>query len=312
MRHPTGLLSFALLIAIGGCPVEEADDDGSVVSDDDVTGDDDSAPGDDDDDGGIVGGVQVMEVNTDNPPGGASSTGWVWGIYDRPMVGQLFGVVAEMMWEVTLAEGDCVYLDQMIPGFCDPPCAFEEYCTPDNECGPWPVYRPAGEMTLDGLNVPLTLTPSEGGFYILGTGLPEDLFDAGATVTLTAEGDETPAFAVSTTAPPPLEPEIPCELDLEEGEDLVITWVPDDGGATIRWEMISAFHAGDGPMVLCETEDDGSLTVPASIVEQYIPDRTIYETFQLSRYHLATAAVDHGNSVGIEVATRRICFHWPE
>ena len=300
MRAPAVLLLAVLL----GCPTGGDDD-----SNDDDTADDDTAD-DDSDEGGVVGGVQVMEMVTDNPPGGTSPSMWVWGIFDRPMVGQILGVVAEMMWEPTIVEGDCVYLEAMIPGFCDPPCEFEDYCTPDGVCEPWPSYRQAGVMTLEGLTETLTLTPHESGFY-LATDLPADLFETGATVTLLAEGGETPAFEIATLAPPPLEPGLDCQPDLPQGHDLVVTWDADGGDATIRWEMISAFHAGDGPMVLCETEDDGELVVPAALIDAYLPDRSVYETFQLSRLRQAYAAVDHGNRVGLEVATRRICFHWP-
>ena len=230
-RLPRLALLFPALLL--GCP----------TGDDDTSGDDDTtAPDPDDDDsadGGIVGGVQLMEMATDNPPGGFSPSLWIWGIYDRPLVGQIFGVVAEMMWEVTLAEGDCVYLDAMVPGFCDPPCENTQYCTGDGECEEWPAYRPAGELTIGGLTQPLALTPHDSGFYLMAD-LPTDLFDEGATVTLTAAGGETPAFETLAVAPPMLVPEIPCELDLAEGDDLVLTWDPDDGGATIRWACLAA------------------------------------------------------------------------
>ncbi len=292
------LLWLPLLASCAGD--EPADDDSAAPADDD-----DSAP----DGGELVGGVYIQETVNDGAGGVPSTFVWPWGIYDRPFPGNELGVVwGPYQLEQTLAEGDCVYLAAWSPGFCDPPCEFDEYCSNDDTCEPWPVYRDAGVMTVTGLSEPLTISPSATGFYMTDWACcPDDLFEPGDTISVSAEGNQTPAFEVAATAVAPLGPELDCDMSLSGDADLVITWEPADGGDTIRWEMVAAPHAGQGPMVLCETADTGTLTVPAALMEQYLIDRGPYETLRLSRYTRATVPVDQGNAVSLEIASIRRC-----
>ncbi len=286
------------------CPGEGPDDDdSSAVADDD----DDASPAD----GPLVGGVLIQEIVSDGSGGEPWAFVWPWGIYDQPFPGNELGVVwGPYGLMPTMVEGDCTYMGGLVPGFCDPPCEFDEYCSAEDTCEPWPVYRDAGVMTVAGLKEALTITPGASGFYMVDWECcPEDLFDGGDTVTLSAEGNETPAFEVSAVAVDALEPALDCDMALSGEEDLTITWTPAGPASVVRWEMVAAPHAGQGPMVLCETADTGSLTVPAAIVGQYLLDRGPYETLRLSRYRRELVQVDHGNVVSLEIASIRRCDH---
>jgi hypothetical protein len=258
---------------------------------------------------GLRGGVQLLEMQSDQAEG-VSPAAWVWGLYDRPMVGQIFGVVWSFHWEIALEEGECAFVDVMREGTCDPACATDQYCSREDRCEPWPTFAPAGDLTLSGLTEPLTLTPTERGEY-LAVDLPDDLFDPGAAVTLRAEGGATPAFEVAATAPAPGAESPDCGLAWTAGEPLTITWTPGSDDARVRWEMISLMHAGNGPLVLCESDDDGSIVVPGAITAAYEPWRTDWETWQLSRFGRGEVALSDGGSVALELAAQRVCFRSP-
>lgn len=253
---------------------------------------------------GVVGGVQLLEWRADSPEPWSDGSVWVWGLYDRPLLGQIFGVVAEWAWEVVLSEGECVYLDQILYT-CDPACESDELCVADGVCQEWPQLAPAGDIEVTGLRQDLTLVPMGQGWYSTEQEIGDDLFDAGATIEAVAEGDQTPAFTVQATAPAPFTEPLSCDFDLPDG-DYEVKWTP-AGGQRVRWEMVSAFHAGDGPMVLCESPDDGSIVVPAALIDRYQQDRTQFEVWELTRYDQATAAVGE-HLVGLEVGTRRVCW----
>jgi len=276
---------------------------------------DEPPPGPDDDDDNataeidldrLVGGVRIEETTSDS--GSTFAYVWPWGIYDAPYPGNLLGVVwGPYGLAVTEEEGDCAFLENLGYGFCDPPCGTDEYCSDDDLCEPWPQYRDAGILTVSGLAEPLTITPSEHGYYSVDwTCCPESLFGGGETVELRAEGNETPAFEVTAVAVAPIEPPLDCGLPLGDG-GIEITWIPSDIGGTVRWEMIAAPHAGQGPMILCETDDTGSLIVPAALLQRYVALPRYHETYRLSRYQRAAAEVDHGHQISLEVASARRC-----
>jgi len=292
-------LIIALFVLQAGC----ADESPPGPADDD---DDDSATAELDLDR-LVGGVRIEETTSEG--GSTYAYVWPWGIYDEPYPGNLLGVVwGPYGLTVTEESGDCVFLDNLGYGFCDPPCGTDEYCSDDDECLPWPQYRDAGVMSVSGLSEPLTITPSEHGYYSVDwTCCPESLFDGGESVALSAEGNETPAFDVSTMAVAPIEPALDCGLPLDDEGGLEITWDPSELGGTVRWEMAAAPHAGQGPMIFCETDDTGSLLVPSSLLQRYVAEDRYHESYRLSRYNRAAADIDGGHQVSLEVASVRRC-----
>lgn len=290
----------AMLALLAGCPQDEqtepADDDDSAES---VALDLDS----------LVGGVRIEETTSDGAGGSTYAYVWPWGIYDVPYPGNLLGVVwGPYGLTVTEEQGDCFYLESLGYGFCDPLCGSDEYCSAEDQCEPWPRYRDAGTMTVSGLSEPLTITPSEHGYYSVDwVCCPERLFAGGEVVELQAEGGETPGFQITTVAVEPIEPALDCEMTVEDDADLEITWTPSEVGGTVRWEMTSAPHAGQGPMVLCEGDDVGSMTVPRALVGRFLAEKRYYEIFRLSRYQRAWVGIDQGRQVALEVAAVRRC-----
>lgn len=300
------ILAAALLATAPGCPDPPGDDDTSDADDDTTEGDDDST------DGGLLGQMRIHHWQVDSEFGDAQPVVWMWGIYDGPFPGEAMGVIALESWEVVAEAGDCVYIDRVDPGLCDPPCPGGSICTSEGACEPLPALQPAGTLTLTGLTTELSLVPDDLGYYHLeGTpGFP--LFTADTTVELSADGGATPAFGVTAGGVDDLQMAVPCDLELTEGEPLELEWIPAGDGARVRWEMFSFMHAGNGPVLRCVTDDDGELTVAAELVERYLLDRTAFETYELSRFRRAQAALEDGGSVGLEVASVRTCFHLPQ
>ena len=293
-------LIIVLLVLQTGCTVQDPPDP------DDDTSDDDTSAAELDLDR-LVGGVRIEETTSES--GSTFAYVWPWGIYDTPYPGNLLGVVwGPYGLTVSEQEGDCVFLGSLGYGFCDPPCGSDEYCSAHDECLSWPLYRDAGGMTVEGLAEPLTVTPSEYGYYSVDwTCCPESLFDGGEVVTLHAEGNETPAFDIATVAVAPIEAAFDCDPPPDGNDDLEITWTPSEFGGTVRWEMAAAPHAGQGPMIFCETDDVGSLIVPSTLLQRYLAEPRYYESYRLSRYNRSAADIDHGHQVSLEVAVVLRC-----
>ena len=88
---------------------------------------------------------------------------------------------------------DCTVFRRPSPALCDPPCS-DGVCTAPDTCTPYAQNASAGVITVGGLRAPLTFVPGNFG-YTPQPAPPADLFDPGATISVSAPGDVTPAFA---------------------------------------------------------------------------------------------------------------------
>lgn len=254
---------------------------------------------------GILGGVLAIENHIDSQTPSQSSTLGIAGPKDHRVEGTIFGVVSEGHWEATTQEGSCVYLEAMLGEICDPACT-EGYCRLDGECSLWPQYQNAGALTMTGFSVATTFTIGDLG-YERTSSLVDDLFSASTTAQVVAQGGEFFPFSITGQGVDTIDP-LNCDQEMTAGTDFVLTWTNPDPGARIRLELISMMHAGNGPMVLCESDDTGSITVPAAIVDRYLIDRTPYQTWQLSRFRRASAEVAANTYFVMDLISRRICF----
>lgn len=179
-------------------------------------------------------------------------------IQDRP----------ELPTPVAIAQNDaCTVFRRPAPALCDPACT-NGVCTAPNTCTPYAQNASAGRITVAGLRQSLAFVPGSFG-YVPEPSPPADLFDPGAAITVSAPGDVTPAFAATLTAPPALEAPFQ-NLTLRDGEDATITWTAGPGGArTMQVALLVGWHgAPPEAMMICETDDDGALTIPGSLITQ--------------------------------------------
>lgn len=166
--------------------------------------------------------------------------------------------------EASVALGDCRVFIRPRPALCEG-CQ-DGVCTAPDVCTPYPQRQSAGPITVTGTTRTLRFVPGEFG-YVLEGDATEDLFRPGATITVSAPGAAAPAFAVELTAPPPLDR--PFEtFELSDNEDLVVTWpAPPAGRGRFELAFVVGWHGAPyEAMLFCETDDDGSLTVPGGLI----------------------------------------------
>lgn len=169
-------------------------------------------------------------------------------------------------------EGACQFWVMALPPFCEPVCApGAEWCGQDGVCHPAPARISAGEITFSGLLQGISAVPDDSAWYNfqgLDNGAP--IFEAGAPITVSASGDEIPAFEVeiegvgSIVIPSP-------SYEFEDGQDNVFTWEPQGDGATVEVAFLVGWHGAPPPvMIWCSApEEDGSIVVPQHMVEMF-------------------------------------------
>ncbi len=192
--------------------------------------------------------------------------------------------------------GDCKLLvgDPMMPWNCDKECAWGEEVCINNECLPHPTLPPSGDIVIRRLDEEGTHTPAPMGYYDSAWGLSPTLFEPGKPVTATSTGGDTPAFALTAYGVEPLVAS-PDAWDFVPGEDYTVTWTAGSGKARIQLLLQTGWHGSPNlTTIWCETDDDGEITVPASLTEDFpIPSCGECEGSYISRF--TRDLVDFGN-----------------
>lgn len=171
-------------------------------------------------------------------------------------------------------------------------------------CGSPPQFS-AGTITLGGLRRAVTLVPNAASFYPSPAGLPADLFADDAAITVSAAGDQVPAFSLAAGGVTPMVSSyVDASLGLVPGQPLALTWTAGGGDARVRLKVnwSSICHAGGEWYVLeCDTADTGAFTVPASITA-VLPSRAGFGQCgaRLSRVRTATVP---GKDLSLVVAS---------
>ena len=197
---------------------------------------------------------------------------------------------------VVKEEGDCKLLVGGItmPWACDPECEWGVALCIDGACVPYPAAAPSGTVTLGGLSQAVALEPNEMGTYPGEWGLPAELFAPGVAVTATSTGGATPALSLGAKGVEPLVAH-PDAWHLVPGEDYAVTWTPGTGEARIQLLVQTGWHGSPNlTTILCETDDDGEVVVPASLTADFpIPSCGECEGSTLTRF--TRDVVDHGS-----------------
>ena len=187
----------------------------------------------------------------------------------------------------SLVVGPCTFIQPAPWDFCDPDCVPPEYCRSDGTCAMPPGPLGAGDITVTGLTVGLTLSPETRYHYYQPVFAPEptdgDLFEEGAMIEATATGDDVPPFTVSATGVAALQTGLLCPPGLDPDSDLVATWEPSVGGGTIRFRLASANHGNQFSSIHCEAEDTGELIVDRSLIAAWLADWHPVNSWSLER-----------------------------
>lgn len=238
----------------------------------------DDADGDPGVDGGAVA-VEPGEVDPDAESVGAFTLRLVPPdpSTDTPGLTSVIGVVRNapppplLVWQRVAEEGDC-FLEEPRSPFCTD-CARDEVCVDDDVCVPEAMSVSAGTVTLSGVRTSsdqtrVTIEPLRPiNSYQLPSALPYPGFDEGAVVRLEAAGEDVPAFAMEARGIVPLELDGSEDVPVTPGDDLPLRWTAGgEASARIHVEMDISHHGGTRGLVVCDSEDDGELDVPAALV----------------------------------------------
>jgi len=264
MRLELTLISAALISACGTLPGTDAGTDAGANDAGALA--DAGTPGDA---GTLIGTFQLL--HTVSEFGNSSS---LFGkVYDGP-------TPATTVWSVDVRNGDCRVETPRVP-FCATPCGGSAACVEDNLCQAYPSSKSAGTVRFTGALVgfdggvatPFDATPLNNGYQApasISLSIPP--FTDDAPLTLSAMGSAAlPAFTISTTGVAPIAVG-QTGYTLAQNTALDLTWTPGSTStaATIEVELDISHHGGLRGQILCETADDGSLTIGADLTTRLI------------------------------------------
>lgn len=173
--------------------------------------------------------------------------------------------------------GDCqFYQALLLPPACTPECEpFTQWCHPEGDCRNWGQRHSAGPVTFDGLLVDLVATPDDTAFYSFGTSVGDvKLFEADSNISISAPGDELPPFAIKLDGLSSLAVKWVDNLELVDGADNLVEWVPSDSEATVEMAIQTGWHGSPSiATIWCSAPDSqGHFTIPQHMVEMYPPE----------------------------------------
>ncbi len=179
------------------------------------------------------------------------------------------GIVPVQVPVVQSEAGDCRLLTSPIYS-CDPTCAGTETCGPDG-CLPYPTAHSVGDVTIEGLAIPMTLSKSGRNTYSNPANpmLPHPGLEPEASITLMASGDEYAAFTLHSIGIEPLAVSLDTPQVADE-QPVSVNWEAPTSSAPAR--MILGLnldnHGVSSARIECITDDDGSHDIPAELVTE--------------------------------------------
>lgn len=175
-----------------------------------------------------------------------------------------------LVWETAQVGGDCKLLTPRVP-VCSTACADDEACVETNTCQKYPTALAVGNITLKGVanstGADLTISPISNTYQIPGnvtTSFPG--FAEGDQISVVAAGGQYGAFSLQAMGVAPLNI-LDSTITLTSGQPMTITWSPaTKAGSMIHVKVDISHHGGVRGQITCDTADDGSLTIAASLV----------------------------------------------
>jgi hypothetical protein len=249
-------------------------------------------------------GIELIEVvpATDQTDATPATTSIVGRVYER-------AAPSKIQWLRQAEEGECQLLKPRAP-FCDPACTGGAVCEADDTCTPVPKALDLGTITLSGLNDdsgdhPLELTalaPSNTYQPRGSSPFVYPPFEEGAVVQLSTEGGAYEPFELSAPAIAPLELSATSPLPFDPEGTTTIRWAPpaDSAASHIIVRVDISHHGGQKGELLCETDDDGELELPAALVQGLVDLGVAgYPTIQVVRESKTTLPQAPGIALAI-------------
>lgn len=174
------------------------------------------------------------------------------------------GVVPTEVLTPQETEGDCELYQKFYP-HCDPPCVAGETCDHSGECIPYPEKQFLGTLDITGTTVPLTVEADVSNTY-WDSGSTYPLFIDDTRISLTTTGGDMSPLSLRGIGVDDLTLTDPA-WNIVNGEDLTVGWTPGSGDSRIAVTMSVDQHGNSPVTLMCDFEDDGEGTVPASLLE---------------------------------------------
>lgn len=207
-----------------------------------------------------------------------------------------------LVWETAASAGDCTLLTPRVP-FCSTPCGGSAACVEDETCEPYPAKQDVGTVWVSGLShggssAAIELTSSESNYQIpSGVTLAYPPFAEGDAIDLSSDGSAFACgFTMSARGIPPLVVTT-TTLALADGTALDLAWTPpaDPAAATVAIKLDISHHGGTKGKIVCETADDGALTIAATLIDDLLAlGAAGYPSIILSRDLTSSAVVSAG------------------
>lgn len=176
-------------------------------------------------------------------------------------------------WVEEQSAAGCTLYTPVSP-LCDPGCGSNAVCVSDNQCVPYPKSQPVGTITLKGVgDAPVEMSPvgSSNNYQPkAGTMLPYPPCAENAVLSLSVEGGSYESFELQTKCIAPLEFQGPIKL--EKAAPLKLSWQapaqPELARIEVRLNI--SHHGGSRGEVRCDVADNGSLELPATMVDRLL------------------------------------------
>jgi len=234
--------------------------------------------------------VPAMNGNPETP----GYTSVLGKVYDGPAPSQI-------IWEESLKEGDCHVVTPRVP-FCSTPCGGSAVCVEDETCKPYPTAHSAGTVTARGIKTEAGATefamkPVANAYQApAGTKLVYPGFAEGDDISMQAAGDFYSAFTVKSSGIPPLE-FLSDTVTLTAGQAVTLTWTGATkvGNSKVHVKLDISHHGGTKGMLECDTDDDGSLDLPAALVQKLLDLGVAgYPTIIVTRFSTGSTTIAEG------------------
>jgi hypothetical protein len=183
-------------------------------------------------------------------------------------------VNSALIWQVEETSGPCKLNKARAP-LCDPSCESGSVCVNDGVCKANPKAHSVGDLTVSGVKLSdntteFTSSPTMT-FNYTYSGSSKLLYppaDEGAAIHLKAAGGDYTAFDLAASGILPLTFSSTGDIPMQSGQPLTLEWVAKGavGTSTMAIQVNVNHHGGSSANIICETEDDGSLVIPADLI----------------------------------------------
>jgi len=185
-------------------------------------------------------------------------------MYDGPLP-------SSMVFEEIASNGSCRLYERLFP-FCDPDCGSLAACVEDDSCQPYPLALDIGTVTMSGLRTndgktSFSMDPINKTYQFSSVAFPP--CNEGDPVTLSAAGSSSvPAFTLTIKGIVPLTL-LNDTIKMIDGRPIELRWTPPTvtGISTIFVLIDISYHGGTKAKIECDCEDNGSLTIPAALLD---------------------------------------------